>query len=342
MTTLNLETIPAKFHPSVINRDDFADQELKEKVQAAFANRVPRTLVDNAKDYVFRMPGLEGYIVKSKRTDAVGQVETPDTHLYRVRKADKIQKLITKYGLGDHAQVPTKLLYFHNGEWFIIAQELQLTDEVPKVNVEAFSGVVDQLRDLPSFHGRVTRGLTEQGKSITPEQARALVIFAYEAGLTDLTNLNLYFTTEGKIGVIDTEPVKRYFVKLAAESWSGKLLNNKGIIKATQACVGLAKLRVNLHDQAAIEQINKTEHYYLTIVAIKVIAIAAICALAITFSPAIPLTFAVLSIKIAAYTKLSMLSLQVMNLAYVYFQAHNTKNCEGVGKLGMVEQQGQL
>src|SRR5690606_19022081 len=125
-------------------------------------------------------------------------VVSPDTHLYRVRKALKIEKIIRKYDLSSSVVVPKKYLYFHNGSWHVIAEKLSLSPDVPETNKAYWRPIVYAgCQDL-----RIRNGLTSSAKPITSSQARALTILAFEAGLTDLTLGNLFFTPEGKIAIV--------------------------------------------------------------------------------------------------------------------------------------------
>ena len=81
MVTLTPGTIGSKFHPSIINRDDFADKNLKKVVEKAFSESCEEKRLDPGKSYVFEKSNLPDYVVKGARTGELGPLLAKDTHL---------------------------------------------------------------------------------------------------------------------------------------------------------------------------------------------------------------------------------------------------------------------
>ena len=199
---------------------------------------------------------------------------------------------------------------------------------------------MDELREQsPSVAEKVEKGLSEDAKKISPDQARALSIFAFEAGLSDLTFLNLFFTNSGKIAVIDTEPVKRNINKNFMSSLFNRLFLDKGIFKTNQSCLGVAKLRLSISDNEALNAIKATENYYLAICAVKTVAKAAFIIIAWRYSSTILNTFVFKVIKVGLSIKIGTLFIQSFNLLLISFLGRKENGSE-MAKLLQVERLG--
>lgn len=271
-----VDSLPSKFNESIINRDDFGDKDLKNSVEALFQKieneGLKGTPLGN-KDYVRKYDELPGYIIKSKRTDLASMVVAPDTHIYRVRKARKIQGLIDKYKLSNDIVVPKKFLYFSGGQWFVIAEELKLSDKFPSLWQPYWSVNGENEKKAGIAQGmpaemiqRIDEGSkpsSDQCQAITPGQARAKAILSFEARVTDWTLANIYFTEDGKSAVLDTEPVKRYLCK-SSFSVFGTLFRDRYLFNCTQGMLGTAKLKLQLSDRNARNAVIKVENYYLS------------------------------------------------------------------------------
>lgn len=122
-------TLPVKFAPYILddNCQDGEKKALFHKLENIFNSPAAEPLSKargfhqlGSKPHVVEYPeGLPGWIIKAQRHD--GLVTTPDTHIYRVRRADKLRKLNSK-----HFVIPKKYLYQHNNQWYVIAERVKL------------------------------------------------------------------------------------------------------------------------------------------------------------------------------------------------------------------------
>lgn len=340
MAAITPANIKSKFYPSIINRADFEDQALKRRVEEAFAAaNLNKTPLSPFKPYVYEVAGLEGYVIKEDRTDQNGEHVSKDTNIYRVRKANKIQRIIDEYNLGQFIEVPQKYLYYHDNKWLVIAKKLNLSNEPPQINRTFWEEIIPQMRDdngvITARKQRMRRGLTAEARAITSEQAKAITTIAFEAGLTDLTFENMYFSREGKIAIIDSEPIKRYFIKHVSSGWLA-IFSDKGLVKLTQGSLGLAKLRLSIDNQDVVNSINETENYYLTVSAVKSIAKIAFLVIASFYVTAIPIAFVAVVLKYSIYAKISFIALQYISLIYVTYLARKPN---GEGTMTLLRQE---
>ena len=127
-----------------------------------------------------RNPDLPGWIIKRARHDKVGQRPDyrSDTHLYRVRKAKKINATLIKNGDDSLFVVPKKYLYTKDNEQVVVAEQM----------------VGQKFQNTDRF---------------TPEQTRALTRLVTQGLFTDIHHENFLKREDGKIAIIDTEPVSR-------------------------------------------------------------------------------------------------------------------------------------
>lgn len=213
MSTITLtQNLPAKFGPHTLGPHNNA--ELYTKVQQTLRGVLEP--ISRSKPYVHTSPNLPGYLIKGKRTDSVGdQLDAAcaaagcanDLHIYRVRKAAKVQKLIEYYGLQDHVLVPKKYLFWDkdNQNWFVIAEKIDLAGDLPAIEAEYKTFLsCENTADLSEEIRRLATDQTQQRREMTAGQVRALAILAMEAGYTDTNPTNVAFTKSGKLAIIET------------------------------------------------------------------------------------------------------------------------------------------
>lgn len=176
--------LPAKFNLSLV------DGELKDQLDAIFRDHQSfsemgfRAVVPG-KEYVVSHPNLPHWIVKGIRTDDQGPNMTVDTHIYRVRRALRIAKIIEKCAF-TKVVVPHKYLYQNQGQWYVIAEKLPL-DPILSLSIEE----------------------KKNRKYLSVEQTKELAVICFEAGLLDVDGNNLRILADGRIAIIDTEPIDR-------------------------------------------------------------------------------------------------------------------------------------
>lgn len=350
-----VDGLPAKFNNSIINHSDFKDKSLQSTVNQLFTkinNGTAQVHYLGGKDYVKEYAELPGWIVKEARTGLLGANLYPDTHVYRVRKAEKIQRLIDKFQLGDDVVVPKKYLYFSNGKWYVIAQKLDLSPKTPSLYRPYWEkmGDAEQASAVAQGFGEQLGNRIIEGRkissphcqAISAAQARAAAILAFDALQTDLTSLNMFFSADGKLAILDTEPVKRYFCKLSKSSIFTRLFTDQYIFRATQAMLGTAKFKLQLSKPDARKAVEKVENYYLAISLIRAAGVITCSIIAFRWvgskSWSRLITY---PIKTALIIKIVMISLQSMSLLVVTGLGR-TKDGTGVGRLAAMEQQGQL
>jgi hypothetical protein len=189
--------LKSKFDPYILNKaTDPEKVELHHQLQKIFSSHRPGFdplsayqgfLPLGGKNHVVKHPNLPGWVIKGQRNDQFNFI--PDQHIYRVRKATRIQQVIDKHGF-TQVVVPKKFLYQHEGSWFVIAQELDLD---PNASIT---------KNFSIFDKKIV-------KPLTPEQAKEISTICFEGRLNDLGSHNLFYTRDGKIAIVDTEPVNR-------------------------------------------------------------------------------------------------------------------------------------
>lgn len=197
--------LPPKFDSYIINN---MDNDLRKQLDQIF-HKIPASSLDflsqdngfqsmGYKDHVVTHPSLADWVIKGPRHDHV--ISTlPDTHIYRVRKATRIQKVIEKYGFSE-VVVPKKFLYEYQGQWFVIAEKLDIDSKATLDNTSLW---------LYPDHTL---------KSLTSKQAEEIAYLCFEGKLEDVTKANINFTKDGKIAILDTEPISRA-IKKAGRIW---------------------------------------------------------------------------------------------------------------------------
>jgi hypothetical protein len=312
-----------KFRPFLLGNQE-CTAECKAEIDQIFSSR---STSDKIKDYII---DAGNWILKLERSDALPT--THDTHLYRVRKAERYRNFIQENGYENDLMVPKKYLYWHEiqQKFYTVSEKVDLSDEVAKpdpefgrqISVASRYQLEDQMAQMGLDFSKTQTGALKFGKqqrAITPTQAKALAELCLQ-GYTDLSYNNIFFTQDGKIAIIDTEPVKRAVKKTFDESYFSMILGEKRITLCSQKILGFKKLKLACSDEAAIKEVEKVEtNHVLWNIAIQVTKIAITClalyvvptALALLPIGAAAAGALILAFKIATCTKLVFLGTQL-------------------------------
>lgn len=328
--------LPSKFEPFILgNPKCKAPVSVKTAIDSVFTH----PLVDMKGGYVF---DAGNWVLKFTRND--GLMTTPDTHLYRVRKAEKVRKYIADNRLDRELVVPQKYLYWKvdEGRFYVVSQKVDLAPEVANPTPELGEAIrAAELLASGQMQALVSGAAT---RALSPLQAKALAELA-TMGLTDLSYNNLFFDRQGRIAVIDTEPVKRALKKkLFAYPSFGFWMGDKAVNKAQQVLTGTAKLKLSCSDPLARREVEKVERRHTLWNLAKVVTKLALVCLAIYFLPTIIASLALPSalattLKIcaigAASLKALLLSLNTVSLGYIWKQS--CKGIHGIQAISMAE-----
>jgi hypothetical protein len=272
---------------------------------------------------------------------------TPDTHIYRVRKAEKIRKYIKINGLESHLMVPKKfLLEASDGKYIVAAKKVVLSVEVASVSDIEFQ---KDIRSCGLILGGQARAFTVGAKErdLTPIQAKALAELAF-LGYTDQSYNNLFFTKNGKVAILDTEPVKRVLKKsMSSKLWI--ILIDKHILRAYQGITATAKLKMYCKDPEALTEVKRIERNHVLWNAALIIGKIALCCLALYFTPIMvaslnlqALAATTLKVSILALATIKTLTL-TLNLRCLYqFWKWSCEGRSGLQKIVSLELEGLL
>lgn len=299
MTNINIANLSHKFQPFLVGSPT-CPAKIKDEMDTIFEESL-RPLKGN---YIF---DAGKWILKLERTD--GSKTTPDTHLYRVRKAEKIRTYIQKNNLEAHIAVPKKYLYWNTSQnqFYVVAEKMDLSTEVA---TPASKDIEENWRGAASYGGQV-HALANKAprRSLTTIQARTLAELSV-LGYTDLSYNNLYFTKDGKVAVVDTEPQKRSLKKIVKSSFFFFLFGDKRSVLAQQSIAGIAKLKLYTDDPTALQAIEKVEKNHALWGMARLITKISLVTLAIYFTPTIT---ALIPIAIVATTlKVSFIAFAVL------------------------------
>lgn len=337
MSTLSINNLPSKFEPFLIGSPTCPVKE--EEIDTIFQE--PLTPLKG--DYIF---DAGKWVLKLGRTD--GLSTTPDTHLYRVRKAEKIRAYIQKNHLEKHIAVPRKYLYWNTPEnqFYVVAEKMNLSSEVATPASKDIENACKAV--APSFEGQLQALANNYPKrSLTPIQAKTLAELSF-LGYTDLSYNNLYFTEDGKVALIDTEPRKRSLKKIFNSSFFARWLGDKGSLLTQQSIAGIAKLKLYTDDPTALKAVQRVEkNHVLWSIARLITKISAIT-LAIYFAPAvtalIPIAALATALKVsfiaAAVVKNLFLTINIHTVYTVWNYSY--QGLQGVGKIVNMERQSLL
>lgn len=308
----NQENLPAKFHTHLLgHKKCVAPEGTKEAIDQIFDQNAKTNIKQG---YVFLSNDGDWYIKTVRKGSCL---TTPDTHLYRVRKALKVNAYIERNGLQDSLVVPEKYLYWNDKtkEFVTVAPSLDLSDEVAApVNKEVESKM--KIAGLTEGGQAVVLYLDNPQRKITAKQAKALADLSF-LGCTDWSYNNLFFDKQGRIAVIDTEPQKRAMTKYSYQGIMSFLFGNRSAWKLNNALAGTAKLK-QVCGGEALKEIEKVERKQVLWHTAKMVAKIAIVCMAIYAVPAavalLALTgIAATVIKAAATTLLACKAICLVN-----------------------------
>ncbi|MFY7842957.1 MAG: hypothetical protein ACOVOR_02970 [Rhabdochlamydiaceae bacterium] len=255
MSSITINNLPLKFRPFLLGSPS-CSANIKPEIDAIFQKDL-KPLEKAFSSYIF---DGGNYILKNSRQD--GSLTPPDTHLYRIRKAEKIRAYIQKNNLEDHLVVPKKYLYWHTQEekFYVVAEKMHLSKEVASL---ASPDLELQYRKCGKSFGQcasLSSGATQ--RDLTPIQAKTLAELSI-LGYTDLSYNNLYFTLDGKIAIIDTKPQKRALNKILCSGAISLLFFDKTVLLSQQSIAGIAKLKTYVKNPIAMKKVNRVERNHV-------------------------------------------------------------------------------
>lgn len=328
--------LPEKFHPNLLGHAKCiaTPQEVAE-IKTAFSNKkdIKKSYIFDGGKWIFKLPRNDGLFT------------TPDTHIYRIRKAEKILACLKKHHLSDLFRVPKKFLYQDGTTFYVVCEKLDLSNEVAKPkSAEIEKALIDAAETLGG-QGSALRN-QQPHRALTPDQARGLAELSF-IGYTDLNYNNLFYTKKGEVAILDTEPVKRALKKKAAIFL--KILGTKDAALVEQSLAGTAKLKLYCSDPEAVKQVEKVERKHVLWGMAKQITKIALACLLIWYTPTILslLSFKGLlftSLKIAIITASSIrLTFHLLRILSIYIIWHlSHQGLEGVGMISQLEQKENL
>ncbi len=292
---LNLDTIPAKFHPFLLGHEKCPEKDLKTKIDS-FDN-----LLNNMNSPTY---DAGEWIIGS--TDPK---DTSNSELYRVRKAKKFEEFLKNNNYGNEFEVAKSYLYWNESKkkFYTVTQKLNVSDEVAK----PFSDKVgDKFKKAPDGKELTMQMLKlSQGnpqRELTVNQANGLA-YLTTLGYEKLSYNDLYFTKEGKVAISDTYPSsrqgKKYYSKINFFSLfididfflSAHVINSLGMLKAY--CNKEAFKEVQQSADNCTSRISKKLAYKAGRVAIAVI----FTLVALNYLPLAPVAISALKISVLGY-----------------------------------------
>ncbi len=250
---INSLTLAPKFYTHLLGHSKcIAPDNVKQEIEKIFENFDQSAPIDNKEN----IRDCGAWVVKNSRAQ-FGVFTTADTHLYRVRKALKVKKYISENHYDNEIAVPDKYIYFNpkDEQLYAVCKKLNLSNEIAGIESPAWesylkegysrSGQVQALRD-----GKPKRNLT-----FTQAKASAELSFL---GYTDFNYTNLYFTQDGKLAILDTEPFNRALKKTLCSGLKGYFFD-KVALHAQQAIEGIARLKHYCTDPKAMQVVKQIE-----------------------------------------------------------------------------------
>jgi hypothetical protein len=287
-------------------------------------------------------------MVKKKRGDIP---TTEDTHLYRIRKAEKIRKYLKAKGYEEEFVVAKEYLYFDATQkvYYVVGEELPLSLDcvvkpgaLEKKNVDEshkrnLSNPLLQARPASPQSVRSIDSADEKPRQFDPKllyikelrqdqratlgakqialtltQAKALAELAIYTGCTDLSYNNLFYTEDHKIAIIDTEPTRRWVKKTFFNRW----IRDRGALLAQQAIRGIAQLKLSCSESETFKEVVRIERNHALWTLSKLVTKIALGCLLLAL---IPQALTALSLGIATmplqYMLLTAVAYKVTELA---------------------------
>jgi len=177
---------------------------------------------------------------------------------------------------------------------------------------------------------------------VTPEQAKALAELSV-LGYTDLTYKNMFFTTDGKIAIVDTEPVKRIIKKLFFLNPISVFLNDKDALLTAQSIAGIIKLKTVCSTLDAKQEVEKVEKNAAMWTLAKLVCKIAIACLALYFIPAavIPVSGLLATcIKVCLVLKTINLTVRLLDISFLCHLSYRSNFIERLRLLDTMEAMG--
>ena len=315
--TLSINNLPKKFYPYLLGHAE-CKATYKNEIDAVFQKPL-RPLVQKPQDgqyavrpYIF---DAGNWFLKLNRTDQANI--RPDTVLYRVRKAAKIEKFILENHLQNQFALPKKHLYWHLEEkrFYVVSEKLQLSNEVAEpVNAQIEQQFTQAAGQVHGQAEALANGVSK--RSITAEQAKNLARMCLELGYTDLSYNNLYFNQEGKVAIIDTEPVQRTFKKTIFSFFVFRLgLGDRVGFCAEHALGGISRLKLYCSNSLAMKSVEKVEKNHILWNLAKLISKLGVTCLMIYVAPSLFGRLVVLTVvRGVLYTKAALLAINSLSL----------------------------
>lgn len=313
--------LPNKFFPFLLGHPSCASNDIKNEIDQIMQS----CLIVNLKNNVF---DCGKWILKYPRTD--GLPTNPDTHLYRVRKAEKIRNYIINNKLEAEFAVPKKFLYqLENKDYCVIAEKLELSQDVVSLySDETRKGITIQL-ELVGQVSALAKGAKE--RPLTPTQAKALAELSI-LGYTDQTFNNFFFTRDGKVAIIDSEPLKRLLKKTIAASKINSFICDKSGMLTCHSVAGIAKLKQVCTDPEARKQVELVEKNHV-LWAIAKLTLKVVLGCLVIYSipraisslglPSKAATLLRVSLRTVSVIKTIFLTLQVLSVSNMWFMSCN-------------------
>jgi len=359
MSTILLtpQTLPASFQPFLLGGPQSkAPANLKGEIDTVFSSRLQQLNPDDkvltanglmSRDYVFN---AGDWVLKSARTGNLGR--TPeglqDMLIHRVAQIEMLRGFVARHKLEGAFHLPQKYLYWHaiDQQFYVVAEKLALSDDVATPHAE--------IKQSWEKHGAQFGGQLKKMKDgahqrkITPLQARSLAQMSF-LGYSDLTYNNLFFDKEGKIAIIDSEPIKKQFYDNLNASWMKYVSERSGLV-AQHGLIGTAKLKTYCPTPELLKEVEQVEKSHVLWYAAETITklVLVIIVWKVTTGVVIPFaSVAVIALKVAAKTVLFLKGTSLlMNGASVYYcwhLSHKTHpNFAGLMQLSQTEMTGQI
>lgn len=254
MTNLTINNLPKKFLPHLLGAAP-STTPIKEEIDKIFE----RGTLNIANTKCPHVMNANKWQIKGQKG-----VLTDDSNLYRIRKAERIRNYINKDPkLKDEFIVPKKYLYWNESQkkFFVISETVELSSDVVKPSSEMRDKYIQY-----AYSSGQCKALAQgnRERAITPRQAHALAEMAFKFKYNDLHYNNMYFAKDGKIAILDTEPVKRQTIKkLKHFTYFPSWLWDLSSLPTQQGLSGTAKLKMQCSDPKAIAEIQKVERKYV-------------------------------------------------------------------------------
>lgn len=249
---MQVNQLPIKFNESILNAESNGEnKDLFDKLNAIFDDEVNNRYVClGGKEHIRRYNSLPNYVIKMRRED--GLEYCADQHIYGLRRNNRMEKIIVKNRF-THTVLPKHYLYQHRGEWYVIAEYLNLTNN----------------RDL----------------KLSAEETKELTTLCYEGKLGDINNENIIRTADGKVAAVDPEALSRGTRKKFTGVWN-KLIGIKSSLQFSLSITNSSRIALTMcKDEQAIKQTCKIQNINLLKFTAKKLAIITLAAVSIIGIP---------------------------------------------------------